>query len=322
MNTCLSWWVTACMLASGAAVAASVDQPLSSKVVRLVVPFPPGGVSDLMARLMREPLSRGLGQKVVVENRPGANTIIAAEAVARAPADGYILLMGSTVMLAVLRSNLPFDPIRDFAAVASLGTQPFAWSVHPSVPVRSIEELIALARARPGELAYSTNGYGTIQHLTAELFMARAGISMKHVVFQGGVPSVMAVVGGHVGVVLSGIAPIVDHVRSGRLRALAVTSSRRSAVLGGVPTVMASGLPDFEMTGRLSVMTKAATPKATIDRLSAELMRVALLPEIKVSMARVGYEVDPVGADELAADILIKVERLKQLAKAANIKLD
>jgi tripartite-type tricarboxylate transporter receptor subunit TctC len=271
---------------------------------------------------MRDPLGRALNRNCIVENRPGGSTVIAAEFVARAPADGHTLLVGGTALLAALRSNLPFDPIRDFAAVAGLGTLPYVFSVHPSGPAKDINDLIALARARPGKLAYASNGYGTMQHLTAELLMSRAAIRMKHVAFQGGGPAVMAVLGGQVGLVVSGIAPILAHVQSGRLRALAITSRARSTVLPDVPTVIESGLPDFEMTARVSTLAPAATPRPAVERLSAEIMRIVLLPEVKASMARVGYEIGPIGAAELEADIRNKVEKWKQLAKAVNLKVD
>lgn len=300
--------------------AASDEFP--SRVVRLVVPFSPGGSGDLIARAIRDPLSHALGRSVVVENRPGGNTIIAADLVARSPPDGHTMLVGGTVLLAALRTNLTFDPLRDFAAIASLGTQPYVISVHPSLPANDLNGLIALARSRMGELVYASNGYGTMQHLSAEFLMTRAGIRMKHVAFPGGGPSVMAVIGGHVGVVVSGIAPIIEHVQSRKLRALAVTSRTRSAVLGGVPTVMESGLPDFEMTGRVNIMAPAATPRATVNRLSSEIVRALLLNEVKTSMARVGYEVDPMEAADLEADIQTKVHKWKQLANALKVKVD
>jgi len=322
MKTANSCTVIISVLAAGFAAGPAAAQAFPSKVVQLVVPFPPGGSSDAVARAMSEPLSRALGQNVVVVNRPGANMIIGAEVVARAPADGHTVLIGGIVIMAALRSNLPFDPHKDFAAVAGIGTQPYVLSVHPSLPAKSIKELIALARAHPGELVYAINGYGTMQHLSAELLKLRARINMKHVAFQGGAPSTMAVLGGHVGILMSTIAPVVEHIPTGKLRALAVTSQARSRVLKDVPTMMESGLPDFDMTGGSGVFAPAATPKAAIDRLSAEIMRAVQLPEVKARMTMGGYDVAPTSAGEYDMDTRARIQKIQKLAKEVNIKLD
>ncbi len=310
----------ATVLAAGSATA----QQFPSKVVRLVVPFPAGGSNDVVARAISLPLSRALGQSVVVENRPGANTIIGTEAVARAPADGHtVLISGFTFMsLAALRPKLPFDPIKDFAAVTRFGTQPFVLSVHPSLPAKSIKELIALARARPGELVYAVNGYGTAQHLSGELLKVRARIDMKLVVFQGGAPSTVAVLGGHAGILISTVPPIVQHIPAGKLRALAVTSRERSNLLKDVPTMMESGLPDFDLSGAMGVFAPAATPKAAVDRLSAEIMRAVQLPEVKDGMLKDGFVVAPMGPAEYDAFMRDKIQQIQTIAKAAKIKID
>ncbi|MBI3918299.1 MAG: tripartite tricarboxylate transporter substrate binding protein [Betaproteobacteria bacterium] len=322
MNTANLHAVIISVLAAGFSASSAAAEAFPSKPVRLVVPFPPGGSADAIARAMAEPLSRSLGQSVVVVNRPGANTIIGSELVARSPPDGHTVLVGLLVMTAALRSNLPFDSLKDFAPVARIGTQPYVLSVHPSLPAKSVKELIALARAHPGELTYSIPGYGSLQHLTAELFRLRTGIPMKPVVFQGGAPSTMAVLGGHVGVLVSTIAPISGFVPTGKLRALAVTSQARSAVLKDVPTMIESGLPDFEMTGQQGISAPAATPKAAIERLGAEIMRVVLLPEVRTRLTMDGYDVAPVGASEYAAGLPARIQKIREIAREANIKLD
>jgi len=309
------------ILVEGLAAGSAAAQPFPWKPVELVVPFPPGGSSDAVARALVTPLSKALGQSVVVLNRAGGNMVIGARLVARAPADGHTVLIGGVGTMA-LRSNLPFDPIKDFAAVARIGTQPYVLSVHPSLPVKSVKELVALAHAHPGELTYSVNGYGTNQHLCAELLKLRTRISMKPVVFQGGAPSAMAVLGGHVSILMSTIAPIAEHVPTGKLRALAVTSSARSDALKDVPTMMESGIPDFDMTGMMGVLAPAATPKAAIDRLSAEIVRAVQLPDVKAKLRMQGYSVAPAGADEHAADILARIQKLKKLIKAVKIKVN
>ncbi len=320
------WSMWLLVIAMGALLAAGLAsaQGFPSKVVRLVVPFPAGGSNDVVARAMSQPLSQALGQSVVVENRAGANTVIGTEAVARSPADGHtVLISGFTFMsLAALRSKLPFDPLKDFAAVTRLGTQPFVLSVHPSVPAKSIKELIALARARPGQLAYAVNGYGTAQHLSGELFKARSGIDMKLVVFQGGAPSTIAVLGGHAGVLISTVAPIIQHVAAGRLRSLAVTSAERSTLLKDVPTMMEAGIADFDLSSAIDVFAPAATPKAALDRLNTEIMRALQLPEVKDGMLRDGFVVAPMGPAEYEVFMREKIQQIQKIAKAANIKLD
>ena len=306
------------------ATAPAAAQTFPSKVVRLVVPFAAGGSNDVVARSMAQPLSKALGQGVVVENRPGANTIIGTEAVARSPADGHTLLIVGFTFLsnAALRPKLPYDPVKDFVGITRLGTQPFVISVHPSVPAKSIKELIAVARARPGELAYAVPGYGTAQHLAGELLKVQEKIDMKLVVFQGGAPATIAVLGGHASVLISTVAPIVQHIPAGKLRALAVTSPERSELLKDVPTMIELGYRDFDFTGAMGVFAHSATPREAIERLNAEVMRVVQLPEVKNGMLRDGFVVSPLGPAEYAAFSRAKMEQIRKIAAAAKIKVD
>jgi tripartite-type tricarboxylate transporter receptor subunit TctC len=292
--------------------------------VRLVVPFAAGGSNDVVARAMVAPLGRSLGQPVLVENRPGANTIIGTEAVARAPADGHtVLIVGFTFMSnAALRSKLPYDPQKDFVAVAGLGFQPYVLSVHPSLPAKSVKELIALARARPGELVYAMTGYGTGQHLSGELLKLKARIDIKPVAFQGGGPATVAALGGHASILFSTAPPIVQHVASGKLRPLAVTSRTRSDVLKNVPTMIESGLADFDMTGGMGVFAPRATPKEAVERLSTEVVRMLQLPEMRDGLVRDGFIVVPVGTDEYQKIVRTRMEQIQRIAREANIKVD
>lgn len=305
-------------------LAALAQAPFPSKVVRLVVPFPAGGSNDVVARAMSQPLSRALGQSVVVENRPGANTIIGTEAVARAPADGHtVLIAGFTFMSnAALRSKLPYDPHKDFVAVTGIGSQPFVFSVHPSLPAKSIKELVALARARPGELVYAINGYGTGQHISGELLKLKAGINMKHVAFQGGAPATVAVLGGHAGILISTAPPIVQHLASGKLRALSVTSAARSDLLKDVPTMIELGYTDFDLTGGMGVFAPAATPRETIERLSAEIVRVLQLPEVRAGLVRDGFIVAASGPSEYGAFVRARMQQIEKIAREAGIRID
>ena len=297
-------------------------QAYPSKMVRLVVPYPPGGSVDVVARTVQQPLSRSLGQTVVVENRAGANSAIGTEHVARASADGHTILIGTSVSNAALRSKLPYDLLKDLTPVVGVGTQPYALSVHPSVPATNVKELIALARARPGELVYSVNSYAGGQHLAGELLKQAARIDMKTVVFQGGAPSAMAVLGGHASILISTVAPMLQHVSSGKLRPLAVTSTERSVLLPNVPTMIESGFADFDMTGAMAVWAPAATPKVAIDRLSADLMRLLQTPEVKSVALRDGYVVSPIGPTEYAALVRTMMAYYQKVGKAANFKLD
>ena len=307
---------------SGLAAGLAAAQAFPSKVVRLVVPFPAGGSNDVVARAMSQPLSKALGQGVVVENRPGANTIIGTEVVARAPADGHtVLIVGFTFLSnAALRPKLPYDPVKDFVAVTRLGTQPFVFTIHPSVPAKSIKELVAVARARPGELAYAVNGYGTAQHISGEWLKILEKIDMKLVVFQGGAPATIAVLGGHASVLISTVAPILQHIPAGKLRALAVTSAERSELLKDVPTMIELGYKDFDITGAMGVFAPAATPKDALERLNAEVMRVVQLPEVKNGMLRDGFVVSPLGPADYAAFSKVKMEQIRKIAVAAKIK--
>jgi tripartite-type tricarboxylate transporter receptor subunit TctC len=296
-------------------------QQFPSKVVRLVVPYPPGGSVDVVARTISQPLSRALGQTVIVENRPGANASLGTEHVVRAPADGHTILVGGSVSNAALR-KLPYDLLKDLTPVVGVGTQPYVLTVHPSLPAKNVKELVALARARPGELVYSINIYGGGQHLTGELLKLTARIDMKPVVFQGGGPSAMAVLGGHASILISTVAPMVQHVPSGKLRPLAVTSRERSVLLPDVPTMIESGYTDCDITGAMAIWAPSATPRDAIDRLGADLMRLLQTPEVKSVALRDGYVIAPIGSAEYAVLVRAMMLHYQKIGKAANIKLE
>ena len=298
-----------------------VAQTFPSKPVRLVVPYPPGGSVDVVARSIQQPFSKALNQTVLVDNRPGANSALGMEHVVRAPADGHTILVGGSVSNAALR-KLPFDLLKDLTPVVGVGTQSYVLSVHPSVPVKSVKELVALARARPGQLVYSINIYGGGQHLSGELLKIMARIDMKPVVFQGGAPSAMAVLGGHASILISTIAPMVQHVPTGRLRPLAITSRERSVLLPDVPTMIESGFPDFDVSAAMAIWAPAATPRDAVARLSTELMRTLQNPEVKSIAMRDGYVIAPIGPAEYAAQVPVMMALYQKIGKAANIKFD
>jgi tripartite-type tricarboxylate transporter receptor subunit TctC len=299
-------------------------QAFPSKPVRLVVPFPAGGALDTIARNLAPPLSRAFGHNVIVDNRPGGGTVIATEMVARSPADGHTLLLmaNSFTINPAVRSKLPYDTLKDFAGVSRLATVPVIFSVHPSVPVKTFKELIALARARPGELTYATPGPGTNQHLIGEMLKSMAGIDINHVPYQGGAPATMAVMGGHTSVLIINVTESGPHIQAGKLRALAVTSLERSADFKEVPTVAESGFPGFEAITWFGAVVPAATPRQAINRLNADIVRALQLPDVRNSLFKLGLSAAGTSAEEFDAFVRSELLRNEKVAKASNLRID
>lgn len=303
---------------------AVLAQPFPSKPVRIVVPFTPSGSVDVSARALQTPLTKAFGQSVVVDNRPGAATMIGTELVAKAPADGHTILIAGFTFIAnaVMRTKLPFDAQKDFVGVARIGADPYVISVHPSLPVRTPKELVALARAKPGELTYATNGPGSSQHVTGELLRLTAKIDIVHVPYQGGSPSAMSVLGGHNTILISTIATAIPYLNAGKLRGLAVTSQTRTALLKDVPSMAESGYPEFELSGKLGVFARSAIPQDIIDRLGVEIVRALNLSEVKSSLFKQGIEAAPLGPAEFDALIRAEIPRIRKIVMEAGIKLD
>ena len=242
--------------------AAAAQQPYPSKPVRLVSPYPPGGGNDILSRLLAQKLSEGLGQQVIVDNRPGGNTIIGTEVTAKAPADGYtILLAGSSHVLVPLLMKAPYDPIKDFAAVATLAGGELVLLVNSSVPAKNLQEFIALAKAKPGELNYASYGTGTPSHLAGEFFCMKAEVRMQHVPYKGSTPALSDLIGGQVQAFFSTIPSALPQVNSGKVRAIAVTGEKRLSAMSAVPTFDEAGLPDFARIGGFyGIVAPAGTP--------------------------------------------------------------
>jgi len=295
-----------------------------TKPIRVVLPFAPGGTSDGLARIIGPKLGEGLGQSLVIDNRPGAGGNIAAEIVARSAADGYTLYMGSAVLTTSksLYSKLPFDPVRDFAPITHLATGPYFLVVHPSVPAKTVSELVAHAKAKPGGLNYSSPGVGVPAHLAAELFKSRAGINMVHVAYKGGGPAGLAVLAGETQVFFGTGASALPHVKAGRLRALAVTGLQRSAHAPELPTLDESGFRGFNITTWDSFVAPAGTPQAVIARIHAETVKVLRLPEIRERIINIGYEPTGTTPKELAEFIRTESALLAKVIKDANIRVD
>jgi tripartite-type tricarboxylate transporter receptor subunit TctC len=299
-------------------------QAFPVKPIRIIAPFPPGAGTDTLARTLSGPLSKALGQNIIVENRPGAGTVVGTEIAARSPGDGHTVLIiaNSFTINPAVRSKLPYDALKDFTGVARIASTPMVFSVHPSVPAKTIKELVALARARPGELSYASSGAGTGHHLAGELFKSLAKIDLTHIPYQGGAPAAIAVIGGHTSILLVNILSTAPHVVTGRLRALAVTSPERSDVLQGVPTVAESGFPGFDTSIWFGSVVPAATPKEAVNRLSTEILRALQLPEVRDVVNKVGLSVAALPAAEFDAFLRAELRSNEKIARAVNLRID
>jgi tripartite-type tricarboxylate transporter receptor subunit TctC len=282
-----------------------------TRPVKLVVPFAPGGQPDVVARSLAEPLSKALGQPVIVENRPGAGGNIAAEAVAKSTPDGLTLLFGTNGPLVVspaLYKDLPYDPLRDLAPVTLVGTSPNLIAVNPSLGVATLAELVAKARAEPGKLNFASVGKGSISQLSMELLNSAAGIRTVHIPYNGGAPAVTALIAGDVQLLSLNPTALIAQVEAGKLRVLAQTTARRSPLIAGVPTVAESGYPGFDAGVWMAVMAPARTPPEALQRLHAELARIIRSPELKASLWDRQW-IDPVGSTPAELAEVLRRER-------------
>lgn len=299
-------------------------QSFPAKPLRIIVPSSTGGAVDGLARLVAQ-MSASLGQQVLADNRPGANGAIGLELAARAPADGYTMVLGFLGPLAVnpgLYKKLPYDPVKDFAPISLVAESPLLIVAHPSLPARSVKELIQLAKSRPGQITYGTGGTGTGGHLTIELFKITAGVDLLHVPYKGVGPALTDVLAGHISLMTSSPISSQPHVKSGRLRGLAVTGRARSPALPEVPTMIESGIANFESTTWFGVLAPAGTPPAIVTRLNTEINNLLRQPEVREQIARLGA--DPAGnsPDQFAAHIKSEIAKWAKVIKAANIQLN
>jgi tripartite-type tricarboxylate transporter receptor subunit TctC len=311
---------SALLLACGMSPAMAQNYP--AKPVRLIVGYPTGGVNDILARAIGDPLAAALGQTMIVDNRPGANSSIGADLVAKAAPDGYTLFVTGTpfTINASLYQKLPYDTLRDFAPVTQLATGTFLLVVHPSLPARSVKELIALAKRRPGELNFCSAGQGAPPHLMGELFKLQTGIAMSHVPYKGAAPCVVDLLGGHIQVTFEAMAPLLPHVKAGKLRNLAVMSDRRSSVLPDVPTIEEStGIAGLSAATWYGIVAPAATPRPVVNRLNAALVQVMGDAKMRQRMAEQGL--DPVTGtpEELASLLKAEVAKWARVIKAAQV---
>ncbi len=285
------------------------SQSYPVKAVRLVVPFPPGGSSDAVARVLAYALPPLLGQQIVVDNRGGAGGNIAAEYVARTPADGYTLMIGTNSVLAInqaLYSRVAFDPVKDFETVALVAAQPSVLVVHPSLPVHSVKELIALAKAKPGQLLCASSGAGTVGHLSNALFQSMAQVSFTHVPYKGGGPATIDLISGQNQLMIETVSAVISHLHGGKLRPLAATSAKRSHALPELPTISEAGVPGYEAVTWHGVITPAGTPPGIIERLNGEINRALASEDVKERFLRQG--VDPQGGSQASFAAYLRSE--------------
>ena len=316
----LSWF--AFCLASPVAFA---QAPYPSKPIRIIAAFAPGSTLDVMARILGPRLAESLGQPVIVENRPGAGGMIGMDATAKAAPDGHTLAIGALGPNATnpaLYRKTPFDPVKDLTGVTLLATGPVAIVTHPSVPARTVRELVALAQARPGQVSYGTPGVGTSPHLAGELFQSVTGTKMLHVPYKGNPEAITDLMGGQLSVVFSGLPPVVPLVNAGRIRAIATTGKARAPSLPGTPTVTESGYPGAGMVIWYGVVAPGATPRDVIARLHAEINKAMKLPETTERFTALGADPATSSPEEFSALIRDEYARWSKLIQAANIKAE
>jgi tripartite-type tricarboxylate transporter receptor subunit TctC len=310
--------------AIGPSVCSVRAQSYPVKPIRAVVGFPPGGGVDVLARQIMPRLSEQLGQQVIIDNRPGAGGNIASELVARSAPDGYVLLLStpSITVNPALYGNLPFDPVHDFAPITLAGKTVLVLVVHPSLPVRSVKDLIALARAKPGELSYSSGGNGAAAHLAGELFKSMTGVRMVHVPFKGSPPSLVALMAGEVQLTFGTLPSTQPHVRAHRLRALATTGAQRSVFMPDMPTIAEAGIPGYETIQWYGLLAPARTPAAIVTKLHAELTKVLEMPEIKAQLANQSIEPAKSTPDEFALFIKSELAKWSKVVKQSGMRVD
>ena len=307
-------------LLTGAAVA----QQYPSKTVRVVIPWPPGGSNDVVGRIVLQKVGELMGQQFIVDNRGGAAGSIGADVAAKAPPDGYTLMVHSTshVGNAHLYKKLPYDTLKDFTGVALLAAQPGALTVHPSLPVKTVKDFIALAKNRPGTINYSSSGNGSAPHLSMALFVSMSGINIVHVPYKGGAPQVTALVSGETQASLATVSTVLMHVQSGRLRTLGVSSAKRTATMPEVPTIAEAGVPGYEMSPWIGVFVPAATPRELIVRLNGEINKALKSPDVSQLLA--SQALDALGGtpEEFDARIKLDYEKYAKLIKLTGAQVD
>jgi len=315
-----------CIAALAVTIAGSaLAQTYPAKPVRIIVAQAPGAQSDLFTRLLGQKVGESMGQPVISDPRPGAGGMLGAETAARAAPDGYTLLMATNSTHGsnpALYAKLPYDPVKDFAPITLTVITPYLLTVHPSLPVTSLKQLVAFAKARPAQLNYGSAGNGSTHHLCGELLKSMTGVDIVHVPYKGGPPATAANLGGEISMHFSSVSALHAHIKSGRLKAMGVTAARRSALLPDVPTMSEAGLAGFEMASWFGLLAPAATPRAIITRLNAETIKALETPEIRSTIAAQGSEAMPGTPEQFADHIKSEIARIGKIARSAGIKAE
>ena len=310
------------LLLLASAMPASAQQGYPARPIRFIVPFAPGGGTDFMARLVSQKLGERLGQQIIVDNRAGAGGTVGSNLVAKAAPDGYTLLLGQVSPLAISPhlEKVPYDPVSDFSAASLLASSYHVLVVHPSLPVKSVKDLVALAKARPGQINYGSSGAGTNLFLIAELFKATTGTDIVHIPYKGTAPAVIAILSGESQMMFGGITGVLSHVESNRLRALGVTSPRRSPLLPRVPTLIESGLRGVDAASWYALLGPAGLPREILDRLSHEVAQLAANADYRAQLEKQAFEPHSTRPDEYPAFIKAELAKWAKVIKAAGIK--
>ena len=314
-------WLCAALVATTPAPA----QQYPTRPVRFVVPFPPGGSVDTLARTMSPRLAEALGQQIVVDNRPGGNGNIGMEIVAQSRPDGHTILVGYIANLAIfpsLSAKLPFDPVKDYAPVTQIASSPNVLTAHPSVQAKNLKELIALAKAKPGQISFASTGVASVGHLTGELLNSLAGVKMTHVPYKGGGQAIIDLVGGHVQVMFSGFSAAMPHIKSAKVRALAVTGAKRSPALPEVPTIAEQGFPGVEATAWYGVLAPAGTPRPIVARLHDEVVKILKLPDVVQKLDGLGFEIVGSTPEAFGGYIKSEIKKWEKVVKASGAKAE
>jgi tripartite-type tricarboxylate transporter receptor subunit TctC len=307
----------------GIQTAGAAEYP--ARPIRMIVPFPPGGGNDILARAVGQRLSPVIGQQVIIDNRGGAGGQLGAELAAKAEPDGYTIFLGSIgnlTFLPVLQPNLPYDPVRDFAPVTLLATSAFILVVNPAVPAKSVKELIALAKAKPGQLNYGSSGSGSSLHMTGELFKLAAGIDIMHIPYKGTSPALIDLLANQVQIMFSTMPSMVPHVKTGKLRALGVSGATRTDAVPDVPTVAEAGLPGFEVLNWQGIVVPKKTPDAIVQKLSRALLTTLKSPEMITALATQGLDAAGGTPEQFGALIKSEIDKYAKVAKQAKIRLE
>jgi tripartite-type tricarboxylate transporter receptor subunit TctC len=305
--------------------ASALAQGYPAKSIKMIVPFPPGGISDVISRIVAQKLSENWGQPVVVENRPGAGTTIAADFIAKSPPDGYTLYFTDITTHSInasLYRKLSYDSLKSFAPVSMVTSTPLILVMHPSVPANSVKEVIALAKSKPGQINIAHSGIGTITHLAAEMFKSMAGIEMVNIPYTGSAPATTGILSGEASLIFSTMPAGLPHVKAGKLKGLAVTTPKRVAAAPDISTMIEAGVPGFEAVLYSGILAPATTPKEIVGKLNGEVRRILQMADVKERFAQQGGEPSPSTPEELGEQIKSLVERWAKVVKASGAKVD